>query len=225
MKSKSKSTNKPVYEAEIKGAANTVTGAYNQAQPGLQAGANQFAGIRDSILSRYNSADNPLNAARDHYNNTLSGQYLTGNPYLDQIVSQTNNDVSNGVSASLGTRGLTGGSAHSGIVARELAKNETGLRYQDWANQLARMDNAASSVGSLGQAESAMLSPAIQAYQAQLAPLMAAQDYGNTIGGLLGQYQNTTTTQKQGLGGMLGGLAGSALAGWASGGFSLGKGG
>ena len=68
-----------------------------------------------------------------------------------------------------------------------------------------------------------MLSPAIQAYQAQLAPLMAAQDYGNTIGGLLGNYQNTTTTQKQGLGGMLGGLAGSALAGWASGGFSLGK--
>ena len=53
----------------------------------------------------------------------------------------------------------------------------------------------------------------------QLAPLMAAQDYGSTIGGLLGQYQNTTTTQKQGLGGMLAGLGGSALAGWASGGW------
>lgn len=218
-KSKTKSTNKPVFEKEITGAANTVTGAYNQAQPGLNAGADQFAAIRQGILDRYASPDNPLNAARGHYSDVLSGRYLDGNPQLDALVAQTNNDVGNAVTASLGTRGLTGGSAHSGIVSRELAKNETGLRYQDWANQLARMDNAASSVGSLGQAESAMLSPAIQAYQAQLAPLMAAQDYGSTIGGLLGNYQNTTTTQKQGLGGMLAGLGGSALAGWASGGW------
>ena len=219
-KSKSKSTNKPIYSGQIEGAANTVTGAYNQAAPGLQQGATQFAGIRDSILSRYNSPDNPLNGARDHYSSVLSGKYLDeGNPYLQGVIDQTNSGVRNGVTASLGTRGLTGGSAHSDIVSRALAENETGLRYSDYADQLARMDNAASSVGSLGQAESAMLDPAIRAYQAQTAPLLAAQDYGGTIGGLLGQYQNTTTTQKQGLGGMLAGLGGSALAGWASGGF------
>lgn len=216
---KKKSSTKPIYEKEITGAANTVTGAYNRAAPGLQAGADQFAGIRQGILDRFNSPDNPLNAARSHYNDTLSGRYLTGNPYLDDIVSQTNDSVGNAVTASLGTRGLTGGSAHSGILSRELAKNETGLRYQDWANQLARMDNAASSVGSLGQAESAMLDPAIRAYQAQSVPVMAAQDYGSTIGGLLGQY--TKTKQSQGIGGMLGGLAGSALSGWASGGFKI----
>lgn len=219
MNNKQKSTNKPVYSAQIEGAAGNITNAYNQAAPGLQAGADQFAAVRQGILDRYGSAGNPLNVARAHYNDTLSGKYLTGNPYLDQIVSQTNNDVSNAVTASLGTRGLTGGSAHSGIVSRELAKNETGLRYQDWASQLARMDNAASSVGSLGQAESAMLDPAIRAYQAQTAPLLAAQDYGGTIGGLLGQYQTVKQKQSGGLGQMLGGLAGSALSGWASGGF------
>lgn len=218
-KSKTKSTNKPVYEAEIKGAANTVTGAFNQAQPGLNAGADHFAAIRQGILDRYASPDNPLNAARDHYSSVLSGKYLEGNPELDAVVGRVGNDIANQVGASLGTRGLTGGSAHSGIVGREVGRAASDLRYQDWANQLARMDNAASSVGSLGQAESAMLDPAIRAYQAQTAPLLAAQDYGNTIGGLLGQYQRQETTQKQGLGGMLGGLAGSALAGWASGGF------
>lgn len=218
-KSKSKSTNKPVYEAEIKGAANTVTGAYNQAQPGLNAGADQFAAIRQGILDRYASPDNPLNAARGHYSDVLSGRYLEGNPELDAVVGRVGDDIRNQIGASVGTRGQTGGSSHLGLVGREVGRAASDLRYQDWANQLARMDNAASSVGSLGQAESAMLSPAIQAYQAQLAPLMAAQDYGSTIGGLLGQYQNTTTTQKQGLGGMLAGLGGSALAGWASGGF------
>jgi hypothetical protein len=218
-KKKSTTTNKPIYSGQIEGAANTVTGAYNAAQPGLQAGAGQFAGIRDSILSRYNSPDNPLNAARDHYSDVLSGRYLEGNPELDAVVGRVGNDIANQVGANLGTRGLTGGSAHSGIVGREVGRAASDLRYQDWANQLARMDNAASSVGSLGQAESAMLDPAIRAYQAQLAPLMAAQDYGNTIGGLLGQYQTVKQKQSGGIGQMLGGLAGSALAGWASGGF------
>lgn len=216
---KSKTTNKPIFEKEITGAANTVTGAYNQAAPGLQQGADQFAGIRDSILSRYNSPDNPLNAARDHYSSVLSGKYLGGNPELDAVVGRVGNDIANQVGASLGTRGLTGGSAHSGIVGREVGRAASDLRYEDWANQLARMDNAAASVGSLGQAESAMLDPAIRAYQAQTAPLLAAQDYGGTIGGLLGQYQTVKTKEKQGLGGMLAGLGGSALAGWASGGF------
>lgn len=218
-KKKSTTTNKPIYSGQIEGAANTVTGAYNQAAPGLQAGANQFGSIRDSILARYNAADNPLNAARSHYSNVLSGRYLGGNPELDAMVGRVGDDIRNQVGASIGTRGLTGGSSHSGIVGREVGRAASDLRYEDWANQLARMDNAAASVGSLGQAESAMLDPAIRAYQAQTAPLLAAQDYGSTIGGLLGQYQTVKQKQSGGLGGMLAGVAGSALSGWASGGF------
>lgn len=218
-KKKSTTTNKPIYGAQIEGAANTVTGAYNQAAPGLQAGADQFAGIREGILDRFNDPSNPLNAARAHYNDTLSGRYLEGSPQLQAMIDQTGRSVSDRVNASIGVRGQTGGSGHSKILSGELANAETGLRYQDWANQLARMDNAASSVGSLGQAESAMLDPAIRAYQAQTAPLLAAQDYGGTIGGLLGQYQTVKQKQSGGLGQMLGGLAGSALSGWASGGF------
>lgn len=219
MKSKTKSTNKPVYEQEIKGAANTFTGAYNQAAPGLQAGADQFAGIREGILDRYNSADNPLNGARDHYSSVLSGKYLGGNPELDNVVGRVGDDIRNQVGAAIGTRGQTGGSAHSGIVGREVGRATSDLRYQDWNNQLGRMDNAAATVGSLGQAESAMLDPAIRAYQAQTAPMMAASDYAAGIGGLLGNYQNTTTKQKGSVGGLLAGLGGSALSGWASGGW------
>jgi len=219
MKSKSKQTNKPIYSGQIEGAANTVSNAYNAAAPGLQQGANQFAGIRDSILSRYNSADNPLNGARAHYSDVLSGRYLDGNPHLQDIIDRTNNSVLNSKQAVLGTRGLTGGSDYMKLAAQALADNESGLRYDDYNNQQARMDNAAASVGSLGDAEAAMLAPAIQAYQAQTAPLLAAQDYGNSIGGLLGQYQTIKSKQSGSIGGLLGGIAGSALSGWASGGF------
>ena len=215
---KKKTTTKPVYSQQIEGAANTLTGAYNQAAPGLQQGATDFANLRSQLLDRYNQGDPALTAARGHYTDVLSGKYLNeGNPNLQQMIDMTGNDVRNGVSASLGTRGLTGGSDYAGIIARELAKNATGLRYNDYNTQSNRMDNAASSVGSLYNAENAALSPIFQAYQAQTAPLLAAQDYANSVGGLLGNY--TKTTQKNGLGGMLAGLAGSALGGWASGGF------
>lgn len=214
---KSKSSTKPIYSKEVEGAANTVTNAYNQAAPGLQAGANDFGSLRSSILDRYNAGDPALEGARNHYTDVLSGKYLSGNPQLQALIDQTGSDVRNGVAASLGTRGLTGGSDYAGIISRELAKNSTGLRYDDYNNQLGRMDNAASSVGSLYDAENAMLSPAFQSYQAQVAPLLAAQDYGSTIGGLLGQY--TKTKQSGSVGQLLGGMAGSALSGWASGGF------
>lgn len=219
MKSKSKSTNKPVYEAQITGAANDVTSAYNANKGSLQAGADQFGGLIPSILDKYRS--DPTNAlARTHYNDVLGGKYLdSGNPYLQGIIDNTGNDVRNGLSASLGTRGLTGGSDYAGIISRELAKNATGLRYDDYNRQSDRMDNAAASVGNLASADGAYLDQALAAYRAQTAPLLAAQDYGSTIGGLLGQYQNTKSTQKGSIGGLLGGLAGSALSAWAGGGF------
>ena len=219
MKSKTKSTNKPVFEQQITGAANDVTSAYNANKASLQAGADQFGGLIPSILDKYRN--DPTNAlARTHYNDVLGGKYLdSGNPYLQGIIDNTGNDVRNGLSASLGTRGLTGGSDYAGIISRELAKNATGLRYDDYNRQSDRMDNAAASVGNLASADGAYLDQALAAYRAQTAPLLAAQDYGSTIGGLLGSYQNTKTTQKGGVGGLLGGLAGSALSGWAAGGF------
>lgn len=215
---KKKTTTKPVYEQQILGANDKLTSAYNQALPGLQQGATDFSKLRSDLMARYNAGDPALEGARSHYTDVLSGKYLNeGNPYLQQMIDMTGNDVQNGVSASLGTRGLTGGSDYAGIIARELAKNSTGLRYNDYNTQSNRMDNAASSVGSLYNAENAALSPIFQAYQAQTAPLLAANDYAQGVGSLLGNYTNTT--QKNGLGGMLAGIAGSALGSWASGGF------
>ncbi|MFN3626746.1 MAG: hypothetical protein ACK4S3_02570 [Parvibaculum sp.] len=214
---KKKTTTKPVYNQQIEGAANTVTNAYNQAAPGLQAGAQKFGGILDSVLAKYNAGDPTINAARGYTTDVLSGKYLNdGNPYLQQMIDMTGGDVRNGVAASLGTRGLTGGSDYAGIIARELAKNSTGLRFNNYNTERDRMGQAVSQVPGIVAAENGILDPAFQAYSAMQDPIRAAAGYGGSIGGLLGQY--TTTTQKNGLLGTLAQLAGNAAQAYAMGG-------
>ena len=214
---KSKSKTKPIYSKEIEGAAGSITNDYNQNAPGIQAGADKFGGILDSVLSKYNAGDPNIEAARGYNADVLGGKYLdAGNPYLQAMIDQTGNDVSNGVSASLGTRGLTGGSANSGIVARELAKNSAALRYGDYGAERDRMGQAVSQVPGLIAAENGILDPAFAAYDAMQAPVRAAVGAGQGVGGLLGQY--TKSTQKGSLAGLLAQIAGNAAQAYAGGG-------
>lgn len=215
---KSKTKTKPIYEAEVKGAANTLTGAYNQAAPGIQANASAISGLVPGLIDRYKNGDPVTNAAKGYTTDVLSGKYLDeGNPYLQDIVDRTNNSVKNQSQAALGLKGLTGGSDYAGLIADRLAANETGLRYQNYGDERASMDAAAGRAPAYTAADQAMLDQVMAAANASLVPLQAAGNYSSGIGGLLGQY--TKTTQKQGLGGMLAGLAGAGLSGWASGGF------
>lgn len=219
MKSKTKSTNKPVYSAQIEGAAGNITNAYNQARPGLEAGAAKFGGILDSVLNRYNAGDPNIEAARGYNADVLGGKYLdAGNPYLQQMIDQAGNDTRNQVSAGLGTRGLTGGSAHSDIMSRAIAKQALGLRYADYGAERDRMGQAVSQVPGIIAAENGILDPAFQAYDAMQAPIRAAIGAGSGVGGLLGQYQNTKTTQKGSLAGLLAQMAGNAAQAYAGGG-------
>lgn len=219
MKNKTKSTNKPVYSAQIEGAAGNITNAYNQAAPGLQAGADKFGGVLSSVIDRYNEGDPNITAARGYNADVLGGKYLdAGNPYLQQMIDQQGNDIANNISAGMGTRGQTGGSAQAGILARELSKNALGLRYSDYGAERDRMGQAVSQVPGLIAAENGILDPAFAAYEAMQAPVRAAVGAGQGVGGLLGQYQNTKTTQKGSLAGLLAQIAGNAAQAYAGGG-------
>lgn len=214
---KSKSSTKPIYSGQIEGAANTVTNAYNQAAPGLQAGAEKFGGIMDGAINRYNQGDPTIDAAKGYNTDILSGKYLdAGNPYLQDMIDRTNNSVRNQTQASYGSRGLTNGSDYALGIADRLAANETNLRYQDYGQERDRMGQATSQVPGLIAAENGLLDPAFQAYDAMQAPVRAAAGYGSTIGGLLGNY--TKTTQKGSLAGLLAQMAGNAAQAYAGGG-------
>jgi hypothetical protein len=220
MKSKSKSSTKPVYSAQVEGAANNVTSAYNAAQPGITATANSLASAVPGLMESYNAGQPGIQSAMQYNQDVTSGKYLNeGNPYLQGQIDQTNAGVRNGLASSLGTRGLTGGSAFGDIISSNLAKNENNLRFADYTNERNRMDSAASAAGGISAAQYQPLSVIQSILQSQQAPVQAAAGAGSSIGGLLGSYTNGTQTQSMGLGQLAAQLGGSALSAWAGGGF------
>jgi hypothetical protein len=219
MSKKSKSSTTPWKSAQpfLLGAADNLQSAYNDNAGNIQDATNQVTSLLPSVIQKYQQGNPALTAAQGYNTDVLSGKYLDGNPHLQQIIDNTNNDVTNSVQSSLGTRGLTGGSDYAKIIARELAKNETNLRYGAYNDERAAMSSAAAQAPSIAAADTIQINPMLSLLGASSAPLDAASQYASGVGGLFSPY--STTTQKQGFGSTLGTLIGSGLAGWASGGF------
>lgn len=78
-----------------------------------------------------------------------SGAFLTGNPYLDQIIDTTRQNITNDVNAQFSRAGRYGSGAYAGTLGMKLAQNEGNLRYQNFINQLQAMLGANSQIGSL----------------------------------------------------------------------------
>lgn len=212
MPSKSSQTTGPSKAAlpYINSATTASQNAYNQSQ-GL---ANQSVSILQQNLPGVvdRTINNPLlSAASGYTSDVLRGKYLTGNPLLDQQIANTNASVTDGVNSAIGTRGLAGGSAQTQLLGRELARNETNLRYTDYNNERTRMDQAVGNATALNGAENQNLA-ALLTYLTGMTdlPQGVANNYAGSIGSLWGN--STTTTQKQSpsLGAILGQIAGSA---------------
>lgn len=187
----------PIYGSQITGAADTLKGAYNAAAPKIQGVSDQITGLIPGLLDRAQNGDPSLNAAQGYITKTL-GQDPASNPMLDQMIAQTGRNTSNGLRASMGTRGITGGTAYEGILAQALAENEGGMRYTDWNNGQQRQAQAASMAPGVSGAQTALYGPAFDAANAVMMPVQAASGYAGGIGGLLGQYTNTKTSQPWG---------------------------
>ena len=217
--SSSKSTSKstPVYAPQLEAAAGNITSAYNAQVPKLTATTDALGGLVPDLLSKYTQGDSGVNAAKAYDSDVLSGKYLNGSPQLDAIVAQTNDSARNGLAASLGTRGLTGGSAFGDIITRALAQNETGLRYQDYGAERSRMDAASSRAPGLASAGYLPIQALIDVAQAQQMPIQAAAGAGSGVGGLLGQYGINETKSSPSIGMLIAQMAGNAASAYAGG--------
>lgn len=217
--SKQTSTTKPVYSAQIEGAANNVNNAYASQAGKISGVTDQLATLVPNLVSQYqNGGDANTRAATAYNTDVLGGKYLdAGNPYLEQQVATTNANTRNGLAASLGTRGLTGGSAFADIITRGLAENESGLRYTDYNNERARMGQAAALAPGLSASSQLPIQSLLSIAQAQQMPIQAAAGAGSAVGGLLGQYGTTTQKSSQSLGGLIAQLAGTGLSAFGSG--------
>jgi len=216
--SKSSTKTTPTYAPQLTGAASNISNAYAQQQPKITSITDQLGGLVPSLASTYQNGDPNVNAAKAYNADVLSGKYLnSGNPYLQSIIDSSNNDVRNQVEASLGTRGLVGGSAQMDIVSRNLANNDANLRYQDYTNELNRMDTAAGQAAGISAASYLPISAIESIAQDQQLPVQTATGAGSGIGGLLGAYTNQSTKQSGNFGQLLGSIIGSVGSGLASG--------
>lgn len=220
--SKTKTSTKPVYSGQIEGAANTVNSTYNANAPALQSIGTQIQGLVPGLIDKYEAGNPSVNAATAYNTDVLGGKYLdAGNPYLQGIVDTTNGSVADQVNALFSRAGQTGSSRQIGELGKQLSTAENNLRYADYNTERGRMDTAAGLAPSLAAADYASIAPILAAAQGATLPVQAANSNASTIGSLLGGYTNGTQTTSQGLGSILGGVIGSGLSGWASGGFKL----
>lgn len=217
--SKSRTTNKPIYSSQIEGAGNSLTSAYNTQAPKIASNADMISGLLPGMVDSYKAGDAGINAARGYATDVLGGKYLDqGNPYLEQMVSTTGNNVQNQLGARLAKMGLgPAGSTYQGAVGRALSDSELGMRYSDYNAERGRMGEMASLTPSLSSADAARVAPLLGVADAAQAPLRAAVGYSSGLGGLLGQYQDTKTKTSNPWGQMLLGGLGNAAAAYAGG--------
>lgn len=207
----------PIYDKQITGAANTLASTYNANAPKVQGYADTLGAVGTDLLAKYREGNPMMDAASGWITSTLSGD--GSNPHLEDMIRLTNDSVRNQTQAAMGTRGLTGGSSYADIISRNLANNETGLRYNDFNQGEARKATAAGMAPGIAAGDFLTLAPALSAIGgAASLPMDTAARYAAGTGGLLGGYTNTQSKQS---GGLLGDILGAGLAGWASGGFAL----
>ena len=203
-------TTKPVYEGQILGAYNGLQDAFNGNKGNLSNIQGLLSGLVPQAVDNYtNNAG--LKAGQSWATNLLTGGY-DPNPLQDEVLKYSNADVANGTNAALGTRGLAGGSVAAKIISGQLAKNDAGMRYQDYQNFQNRQGQAAALAPSLSAAQNGNLS-SLLGLSDQAANLSTNNALKRALGtgGLLGQYTNSNGTETQKSSGSLGSFLGALL--------------
>ena len=115
-----------------------------------------------------------------YFGNVLGGKYLDqGNPYLDQIVHDSNSDITDSVNGAFNSR--FGSGYHAKTLARELGSNEARLRGGEYDRERGYQNDAPGGLLNLAMG------------RVQL-PGIPASTYARNNGGLFGQYNKTTST-------------------------------
>lgn len=200
--SSSKTTNVSTPSKQQTQAGDVLNSSFQTQLPKIQGYADQIGGLIPSMLDKYNQGNGAVNAANSWVQNTLHDG--GSNPNLQAMIDQSGMDTGRGISASMGVRGLTGGSVHEHILAQELAKQSMGLRYNDWQAAQQRQAQAAGMAPGLAAADTIQISPLLAAAgYAGGAPLNATSQYASGMGSLFGNTGTQTQTSSPNIGQML----------------------
>lgn len=198
------------------GAARDVTNVYDKYQPALDYLTNQTGSLVGGLKDMFTQGNPAVDAGRGYVMDVLGGAYAEGNPFLQSMIDRTAGDVTSRVNANFGSRGAFGGTAHTGVLARELANAENGLRYQNYSDEMSRAGAAAGMVPAMAQAEYTGLPELLQTsgVTAEL-PFTGTDHLANNLAALFqGEFSKSKTKSSGGLGGMIGSLGGAAINKW-----------
>lgn len=156
----------PIYAPQINAAAGTLAPAYAAANANNTALLGQVGGVND------------------FYNKTMSGVFLNGNPYLQDMINQTNRDVTNDVSSHFEGAGRYGSANFSDALTRALADNEAKYRYGNYATERGYQDAAGSHI-----LQGTTIAAAL--------PQLASSTYADQVNALLGKYATQSGTTDQ----------------------------
>lgn len=141
-----------------------------------------------------------LAEAGQFYQDTLGGKFLDGNPHLQGMIDQSNGDITDRVNGTFMSR--FGSGYHAKVLARALADNERGYRFNDYNTERGYQNQAGQNLAGIAGAATAL-------------PQVAAGTYAGNVGGLMGRYTDTKQTQPwgQALMGGFGNAAGAYFGG------------
>lgn len=156
---------------------------------------------------------NPLlDTANGYATDVLGGKYLDQqNPYLDQMIGRTADDVSDRVNSQFARVGGSLGTPHAKVLSGELANAENSLRYNNYATERQNQQGAASLIPGLNASQYAGVAPYLGA--ASTAGNLPYAGLGSLapIIGLGGGAGQQTQTQPGGWGNQLAGAAASLI--------------
>lgn len=179
---------------------------FDQQQPTL----NKYAGMQMDTYGRLApGAEQGIQGAQGLVNDTLAGRYLQGNPYLDSQIDQTKENVSNDVLSRYSSAGRYGSAYGMGELTRQLANAENNMRFQNYAMERGYQNDA------VGQAQNLMGGSQGLLNNAAELPWIGVGALNGNVRNASGGYGTTTTTQKNGIGGLLAQAAGTALSSYA----------
>ena len=203
-KKSSKTTTKSEPWAPAQGAITNAIGqvqnVVGQNQGNLQ---NIASGIQSYLpgLGQQAFGQNPmLGAANNYATDVLGGKYLNSNPYMDQMVGQTANDVQDRVNSLFGHSGASLGTQHAGVMTQQLANAENQLRYGNYSAERQNQQQAASMAPALYGSQFAGVTPYLAAAQTGATLPYAGISALNPIIGLASQGGTQQGTQPGGWG-------------------------
>jgi hypothetical protein len=173
-------------------AASNIANTYQQYAPSTSDAVTGIGNLSDTMTGEYTAGQPGAQAGRDYYNDAISGKYLNNNPYVNQMVGQMREGVTDSVTSRMALGGRYGSGVHQGVMAKELANAENQLRFNVYNQERGLQQQAAAGAQS-GNAALGQL--ALGGYASQAAaPYAGMAAYGSSMGNLFsGGTQSQTT--------------------------------